>query len=290
MTHFELMGVINVTPDSFSDANFHQNSDNLKNTLQHFKKYNVSILDIGAESTAPMNAAVGASAEVERLNQYFWNSDALDEMLEFKLSLDSFRIETVQAFVKNLKEKVGSDFRLIWNDVSGELSADCLALLEKYPNIDYVYCHNEVRDREKIFDHAKTFGEGHIIARTLKDCSRVKEIFKAHVGSERLIFDPCLGFSKRYEENLEILKRLPEIARELGEIPLMLGLSRKSFLRRQFPEITGPEELNRACDTLQSTIFCELMREKALANKKIIPRLHDPLSFELARRSQVFLK
>lgn len=286
MTNFELMGVINVTPDSFSDGSLHQSSHHLHNTLQHFKNYNVSILDIGAESSAPMNQAVGVVEETKRLKEYFWESDSLEEMLKFKLSLDSFRIETVETFI----QKLGPQSKLIWNDVSGELDSACLQILERYPNLHYVYCHNEVKSRTNLFAHAKTFGEGDIIFRVLNDYSRVRDIFKKHVGLERLTFDPCLGFSKRYEENLEILKRLPEIALELGETPLMLGLSRKSFLRRQFPEITEREELNSACDSLQSTIFSEFLRDRTLANKKIIIRLHDPLSFELARRAQVFLK
>lgn len=288
LAKIHLLGVINLTPNSFSDGHKHLEDETLAHTLAHFKKYHVKTLDIGAESTAPMNQAVGAKEEWQRLERYFFGSEQLAKMLSFHLSLDSFRPETVRLFMSALK-KTSYHGRVIWNDVSGVLDQECFDLLAEFSQLDYVYCHNEVSARSEIFNHAKTFGAGEILARIALDFKRARELLSAHSSQRQLIFDPCLGFSKLPEENIEILKNMGTIAQACGPHALMIGMSRKSFLRRALPELESRELINQGCDVLQSLYFGQLIKEEWSCGE-IFLRLHDPFSFELSKRSQMFLK
>ncbi len=289
--HVSLAGVINVTPDSFSDPGLHQSAAQISHTLSHFRSHQVQILDIGAESTAPMNSAVGESGEWARLEDYFFASPHLEEFLSFEISLDSFRPKTVAAFAQKLRE-LGYQKRLIWNDVSGVLSEEVFELIKRW-DMTYVYCHNEVKSRDDIFSHAKLRGDGPIFDRVLSDALRVKELFHARNLLAKLVFDPCFGFSKSAGENYELMSQIKELISS-SELNMMIGVSRKSFLRSlvQDGSNLSREELNAKTDSLQSIYFSNLLSQldKLTSKVEIMLRLHEPSSFTLSKQSQIFLK
>lgn len=291
---FSLAGVINLTPDSFSDPALHQSPEQITKTLSHFKSHNVGILDIGAESTAPMNASIGPDHEWDRLQKHFFSHPKLAECLDFDLSLDSFRPQSARLFFSKLTE-LGFKNRMIWNDVSGVLDEEVFALVDEF-KLTYIYCHNEVKSRSDVFAHSKLRGSGAIYGRVIADARRVQKEFEQRGQAEHLIFDPCFGFSKSVEENYELMKKSADMIKELS-MSVMLGVSRKSFLRALVPgaDLLSRSELNQYCDLLQSQYFSHLLgelREPDHFNHplEIMLRLHAPESFSLSNKAQIFLK
>ncbi len=291
---FSLAGVINLTPDSFSDPALHQSPEQLTKTLTHFKSHGVGILDIGAESTAPMNAAVGHEDEWERLQKYFFSHPNFADCLDFDLSLDSFRPQSARLFFSKLVE-LGFKKRMIWNDVSGVLDEEVFTLVDKF-KLTYIYCHNEVKARSDVFAHSKLRGSGDIYGRVIADARRVQAEFAQRGLAQHLIIDPCFGFSKSALENYELMKKSAEMIRELS-MSVMLGVSRKSFLRALVPgaELLSRGELNQYCDVLQSLYFSNLLAEFSEVDQfdpplEIMLRLHAPESFSLSNKAQIFLK
>lgn len=286
-----MAGVINLTPDSFSDPALHQSAEALTNTLKHFKAHGVEILDIGAESTAPMNSSIGEELEWERLYTHFFSHPKLCELFDFDLSLDSFRPQTAHRFFAKLKE-LGFKKRMIWNDVSGVLGDEAYNLIEEF-KLTYIYCHNEVKSRDDIFAHAGLRGSGNILERVLADGVRVKSEFQARGLSKYLVFDPCFGFSKSPEENYELMKKSASMIQQLG-MNVMLGLSRKSFLRALVPrsDVDTRSLINQQSDVLQSIYFSKILSELDYFDHtlEIMLRLHEPESFTLSKQAQIFLK
>lgn len=283
--------MINLTPDSFSDPAKHLDSSSLSKTLNHFRAHNVGVLDIGAESTAPMNSEVGEKGEWERLENYFFKHPLFDEFLKFDLSLDSFRAETAKKFFERVRS-FNPQGRLIWNDVSGVFDASVLEIVEKF-SVSYIYCHNEVSSRDSVFSHAKLRGVGDIFERALLDATKIKDTFECAGFGDRFIFDPCFGFSKSPEENYELMKRSAELINKL-DASVMIGISHKSFLRSLIPdrESLSAQELNAQTDVLQSIYFSQLLTDPLIKDSQteIFLRLHDPASFTLSNRAQIFLK
>jgi len=288
---FITMGVINLTPNSFSDPHKHLVVESLIKTVDHLRSHQVEILDIGAESSAPMNREIGPEQEWQRLEQYFFNSPQLQRMLEFDLSLDSFRPETAGAFFKKLRE-LGHNRRQIWNDVSGVLDEQTFEVIAEY-ELEYVYCHNEVKTRQDLFKHASLRGEGDIFNRVLGDASRVVDLFTRRGLKDRLIFDPCFGFSKSSEENYALLKECARLVVSI-DVTCLIGISRKSFLRSLVSarEELSTEQLNEQTDVLQAIFLADLVRELSsnAHRQELIVRLHDPACFALSKQSQIFLK
>lgn len=206
-----LIGILNVTPDSFSDGNQFFTPESALAQAQQLIDDGASIIDVGAESTRPNATPVSAAEEWERLAPILPALCALP----VKISLDSRHPETV---VRALG--LGVD---IVNDVSG---LDNLAMREAVKNSScqvVLMHHLGVPANKQV-----TLPEG---------CDPVLEIIKwAHqriascgIAKERLIFDPGLGFGKSAAQSWEIVNRIAEF-HALG-LPLFVGHSRKSFLR-----------------------------------------------------------
>jgi dihydropteroate synthase len=210
------MGVMNVTPDSFSDGGEVLTAEEFQGRLQTLGP--LDILDVGAESTAPMNRPVSWRTEWERLEIF------LPELLKLQcpLSLDTYHPETIFEFLRHWHGP------LIWNDVSGQFDEHVERFLLDDPSHTYVLCHNRVPSREATGRHMEYVGasRGHLL-------EELEEFFRPH-RRPQVVFDPCLGFSKSYDENWEILEHFHELQARLPHDRWLLGFSRKSFLRKRF--------------------------------------------------------
>lgn len=217
------MGVINLTPNSFSDGGELKDSSSLINRLNQFGS--VDALDIGAESTAPMNASISSDEEWDRISPF------LDWILAQKplISIDTYHPETIFK-IAALWPK---DRPLIWNDVSGKFDHHVERYLRMRSDFHYVFCHNLAPTRELSGRHMDY----------LSDTLDLWSYFSPHQHPQ-VIFDPCLGFSKTYEQNWMILDQFPELQKKYPR--WLLGFSRKSFLRKKFNlEVGDREELDR---------------------------------------------
>ena len=227
------MGVVNATPNSFSDGNQFNSPESFKAQLDFLLKAKVGIVDIGAESTAPFNAGISVEEEWERLETCVLPN--IETLKNFTIiSFDTYKKENILRLIEEFKE-LGPI--LMWNDVSGDLSGETIEILESHPQLHYVYCHNMAPDRESThlhMDYAQPEKSGKELI--VEDFLTAKNLLEEKVLFDRLWWDPCFGFSKTKEQNEEIMAHIPKIADEVGLNQWLLGISKKSFLRSRIQD------------------------------------------------------
>ena len=147
----QVMGVMNVTPNSFSDGGKFQKTAAIEKQIESFEKLGVTLLDIGAESTAPMNQPISSHEEWQRLG------NILEILLRRKwqgiVSLDSYRPGTAFQFFEALKHGGYENKQFLWNDVSGVWDKEVEGFLNTFEGSRYVFCHNECSGREQTSHH-----------------------------------------------------------------------------------------------------------------------------------------
>lgn len=222
------MGVMNVTPNSFSDGG-ELTPTNFQQRLQLMGP--IDALDVGAESTAPMNDPISFSEEWERLCPIL----SLLEKLQCTLSLDTYHPETIFKVAQNWKGP------LIWNDVSGKFDTSVKDFLRLNENFHYVFCHNLAPSRDLTIRHMQYLSP-HEGANFLDELAA---FFIPHIHP-RVIFDPCLGFSKTYDQNWFLLNSFQELQKRIPHHRWLIGFSRKSFLRKKYNlTLQSRDELDR---------------------------------------------
>jgi dihydropteroate synthase len=254
------MGVINITPDSFSDGGLYLDHPTLSTHLLSCLAAE-AIFDIGAESTAPGAAKVTADEEWQRWETSFfpvWEKlvGAHALLLKQVVSIDSYHVPTVSKVISKLR-KLGHTGGILWNDISGKFDEEVSAMLEEHAFLKYVFCYNQAPTREAAQDHL-----GHLYGQEAKEreyflhmvnyfhhaiikASKIKAV-------DRLILDPTFGFSKTRAQNFRLWKMLPEIVEEVAHPHWLVGVSRKSFLRPAGKRITEPgvREQSEWCEAL----------------------------------------
>jgi dihydropteroate synthase len=209
-----VMGVLNVTPDSFSDGGkFFRVEDAIEAALA-MERAGADILDIGAESTRPGSEGISGEEELERLLPVL---QGLRGRLKIPISTD-----TQKARVAELAIGAGAE---MLNDISGLRHDPKLAEVAAHSVVPLILMHMRGTPRTM---QKKPWAKD-----VIKDVSRglresIATARKAGVRASQIILDPGVGFGKSFAQNYELLARLPELAR-LG-YPLLLGTSRKGFL------------------------------------------------------------
>jgi dihydropteroate synthase len=213
------LGVMNVTPNSFSDGGENSSLENFKRKLEEFSS--LEGIDLGAESTAPANQSISWRVEWDRLKLY------LPVLKNFSgpISIDTYHPETIEEILRFYQDN-GLTQELIWNDVSGKFDHFARDFLSFSPDFRYVYCHNLAPTRELTGQHMD-FVDTDLSLESLRD-------YFGGFKIPRIIFDPCLGFSKTYEQNWFLLENFHRLQEITGHDQWLLGLSRKSFLRKKF--------------------------------------------------------
>jgi dihydropteroate synthase len=209
-----VMGVLNVTPDSFSDGGkFFRAADAVKAALA-MERAGADILDIGAESTRPGSTGISGEEELERLLPVL---QGLRGRLKIPISID-----TQKARVAEMAIGAGAE---MLNDISGLKHDPKIAEVAARTGVPLILMHMRGTPR--------TMQKGPWAKDVVKDVSRgLRESMaiarRAGVRKSQIILDPGIGFGKSFEQNYELLAKLPGLAR-LG-YPLMVGTSRKGFL------------------------------------------------------------
>ncbi len=226
MSSFKVMGVINVTPDSFSDGGRYLDRDLAIEQGVHLELEGAEMLDIGGESTRPGASPVAAELELERVLPVI--EGLVARGVRAQLSIDTSKASVAAA-------ALGAGATLV-NDITALRGDPEMAALIAAAGADCCLMHMLGEPRtmqrdphyEDVVDDVKAF----LVART--------ELAIAHgIAEQRILLDPGIGFGKTVEHNLELLRRLDEIV-AIGR-PVVIGTSRKSFLGR----LTGgksPEE------------------------------------------------
>jgi dihydropteroate synthase len=209
-----LMGVLNVTPDSFSDGGKYFNVDAAIEHALRMERDGADLLDIGAESTRPGSLAISAEEELKRILPVL---GGLRRSLKIPISIDTQKADVAQAALE-----AGAQ---IINDISGLRSDPRIAELAAHTKVPLILMH--MRGEPSTMQKAP-FARNVISDVTKGLRASLAAARKAGVAESQIVIDPGIGFGKSYEQNYELLQKLPQIAK-LG-YALLVGTSRKGFL------------------------------------------------------------
>lgn len=206
-----MVGILNLTPDSFSDGGEFVDLDQ---AVQHFHQMvndGAEVIDIGGESTRPGHVSVPIAEEIERVVPFI---EQIREQTEALISID-----TSKSAVADAALRAGAD---IVNDVWGAQRDPQMAAVIGRHQAACILMHNRP---------AEEAGVGDVIEAIRAFFEKSVALVRAEdVREDAIMLDPGLGFGKSYEENWEIMRRLPELV-DLG-YPLLLGASRKSMIAK----------------------------------------------------------
>jgi dihydropteroate synthase len=249
-----IMGIVNVTPDSFSDGGQFFDADRAIEHALALLAEGADILDIGGESTRP-GKKDPVSAEEEKRRVLPVIDGIRKQVRDAIISVDTYRAETAEAACDR-----GAD---IINDVSGLTWDDRMASLLTSSDCGCVLMHTRGRPEEWRDQPALAAAEVvPLVSEGLR--AIVQHAADARIARERIVLDPGFGFGKRMEENFPLLGRLAEL-HQLG-FPLLSGTSRKSFVARM------PANARDGSSRLAGSIAA--MTASILAGAHIV-RVHD---------------
>ena len=243
----QVMGILNLTPDSFYEASRHLNIDSALAQANLFIQEGASIIDIGAQSTRPGAYMEGAEIEIKRLIPYI---EAIHQAYPKQL----ISVDTFYASVADAALKAGAH---IINDIScGGFDENILTVVAKN-NAGYIGMHltggmdsmHKVEPREDIIANLISYFEA-------------KKKLLSKYGIEHWVIDPGFGFGKTVDENFTIVKKMNEL--KIVGLPILLGASRKSSLYKTLG-IESKDALNAT--TIVNTV--------GLLKGAAIVRVHD---------------
>ncbi|GAA0117354.1 dihydropteroate synthase [Clostridium senegalense] len=249
-----IMGILNVTPDSFSDGGNFNTVDNAVKRAMEMIENGVDIIDIGGESTRPGHKSVGLEDELERVIPVI---KAIRKETDIPISIDTYKAEVAKQAIENGASLI--------NDVWGFKKDPEIAKVAAKYNVPCCLMHN--RDNKEYKN---------IISDMIVDLEESVNIaLNAGVKKENIILDPGVGFAKTYEDNLIVMKNLKEF-KKMG-YPLLLGTSRKSFIGKAL-NIENPKD--RLEGTLSTTVIgimagCEFIRIHDVKENKRIATMTD---------------
>lgn len=253
------MGIVNVTPDSFSDGGFFFDPDSAVAHGQKLEEEGADILDIGGESTRPFSAPVPEKEEIRRVVPVI---KKLSKLISIPISID-----TIKAAVAQHAIDAGAG---IINDISALHSDEKLAEVAAKNNVPLILMHMKgtPEDMQLSPHYENLLGE---IKKFLKDAA--EKAVKYGVDRSKIIIDPGIGFGKTVEHNLLLIKNLNELA-ELN-LPILIGPSRKAFIRKILKNKTKGELSPQ--DTTVETGTQAAVAAAVIAGAHIV-RVHDVAS------------
>ncbi|MFO7882240.1 MAG: dihydropteroate synthase [Kosmotogaceae bacterium] len=212
----ELVGVINVTPDSFYSNSRNFNKEKAIKTISHMVDMGLRVVDIGGESSRPGAEPVPSSVEINRVVPLI--EEVKKTFPDLLVSVDSYHPETVEAAMK-----AGAD---ILNDITGLKNPKLLQIVKRYKTAAIIM-HMQ--------GEPKTMQKNPHYVNVLKEVSsflfeRTREAIASGIDEKSIVIDPGIGFGKRHEDNLELLRNIDVFTR--SGYPVLVGHSRKSFIGR----------------------------------------------------------
>jgi dihydropteroate synthase len=227
-----VIGVLNVTPDSFSDGGrYVRRSDAVRHAIE-MREQGADLIDIGGESTRPGAERVDADTEVSRV---------LPVVRELAAAGVPMSVDTTRASVAAAALEAGA---VVVNDVSGGLADPAMGKVVAEAGCPWILMH--WRGHSRRMQDLATYGD--VVAEVRAELlQRVDHALAAGVRADRLVIDPGLGFAKKPEHNWQLTRRLGELL-ALG-YPLLFAASRKSYLGAL---LAGPDGTPRPPDGRES--------------------------------------
>ncbi len=254
-----LMGILNVTPDSFSDGGKFNTLDAALAQAQYLVEAGADIIDIGGQSTRPGAEQISQTEECDRVLPII---QSVRSLLSIPISIDTTRAAVAQKAIA-----AGAD---IVNDISGgTFDPDMFSVVAQL-GVPMVLMHirGTPQTMQNLTDYQDLIGEIYQFFETQINAAVAAGILRSH-----LIIDPGIGFAKTSQQNIEIIQKLSRF-HEIG-VPILLGVSRKSFIGNI---LNKPDPKDRVWGTAAAAC-------SAVASEVDILRVHDVL--EIADVSRV---
>ncbi|MBP3793527.1 MAG: dihydropteroate synthase [Ruminococcus sp.] len=206
--HTYIMGILNVTPDSFSDGGKFSDLDSALKRTEEMIRQGADVIDIGGESTRPGYTHISTDEEIQRVCPVI---EKIKENFDLPVSIDTYHHDTAQAAIKSGADMINDIWGLRYD--SGEMAATAA----KY-GVPVCLTHNK---REPVYTD--------FLKDVPTDLSESIDIaVKAGISRDKLMIDPGIGFAKSYEQNLILTGNLQVL--DKLQIPVVLGTSRKSMI------------------------------------------------------------
>jgi dihydropteroate synthase len=237
LASFSVMGVLNVTPDSFSDGGDYFKKLDARKRFAEIEKEGADIIDVGAESSRPGSKRLEIEEELNRLEEIF----PLFERSSIPVSIDTYKAEVAETALSRGARIVNDISALRMDKKMVEVIRDYKAkiilmhmkgtpeTMQKKP-----YYEDVIKEIGKFFEE------------------RIEFCISKGINEDKIILDPGIGFGKRQEDNLTILSKLEELV-SFG-FPILIGTSRKSFIGR----VTGEEPKNRLDASIATAVYSYL--------------------------------
>lgn len=205
--HFYVMGILNVTPDSFSDGGQYSNLDDAFFQAESMIRDGAHILDVGGESTRPGHEKITDAEEIERIAPVI---EGIKKRFDIAVSLDTYKSEVAKAGIIAGADMINDIWGLKWDrnmaDVIANAGVAC-CLMHNRDNSNYEDLMSDVKkDIQESIDIARNAG----------------------IEASKIMIDPGIGFAKDLNQNLVVMNHLAQL-KELG-YPVLLGTSRKSMI------------------------------------------------------------
>lgn len=233
-----VMGILNVTPDSFSDGGRFLDHSAAAEHAMRMVVEGADIIDIGGESSRPGSEPVSAEEEIDRVAPVI---EELADRTDKPISIDTYKSKTAEAALD-----AGAN---IVNDISGmSFDPEMRGLVaERRCPIIVMHIKGAPKDMQKAPEYSDLMGE---VTEYLRQC--ILDAAKAGIDERMVIIDPGIGFGKTVDHNLEIIRRLCEL-KSLGR-PILMGTSRKSTIGQVLGGLTPEERLEGTAATVALSI------------------------------------
>ncbi len=225
-----VMAILNVTPDSFSDGGNFFSIDDAVKQAEKFIAEGADILDIGGESTRPKSSRVSADEEIRRVVPVI---EKIAKNFDIPISVDTSKAEVAESAVNSGAEIVNDISGLRFDERVAEVAAKYkTGLILMHSRGDFETMH-EQKPVEDILSE---------VSRGFRTSIRKSESYG--VKKENVALDVGIGFSKTFEQNLELIAKLNMLCQEFSGFPILVGASRKSFVGKILGDAPTSERLN----------------------------------------------
>lgn len=253
-----VMGILNVTPDSFSDGGHYQSVEQALMHACQMVEEGADIIDIGGESTRPGHEPVSMEEELERVIPVI---ERLSREIDVPLSIDTYKAEVA-------RQAVAAGAHII-NDVWGAKADPLMSKVMAEANVPVVLTHNRHNKNYTSFVDD--------VLQDMREC--INLVREAGVKDNHIILDPGIGFAKTYEHNLEMMYHMDKLV-ALG-FPVLLGTSRKSFIGKALGNVPVTERMEGTAATVAFGIErgCRVVRVHDVQPMVRICRMMDAMLY-----------
>ncbi len=243
----KVMGVINVTPDSFSDGGQFLSLENALEQAKLLVSQGAEILDVGGESTRPGAGRISMQEEQARVLPVI---NAIKKELSVLVSIDTLNSDTAKKAIE-----AGAD---IVNDVSGGLADP--AMFSSIASTNCLYILGHWRGFSDVMDERAQYSD---VAREVvaELAEQVSMAVASGISRDRIIVDPGLGFAKDMQQNWDLVARLDELKKL--DLPMLVGASRKRFIAHALDK-ENPQSVDHARRDVATAVLTALLLQRKL--------------------------